>query len=365
MTERRAPEAPPAAGAPPGGGPLTYAAAGVDRERHYDLVRRLAAHTARTSRPGVLGGIGGFGGLFALDLNNYPDPILVSGTDGVGTKLKVALLTGRHETIGQDLVAMSVNDILTSGAEPLFFLDYIGTAQKDPAVLEQVVRGIADGCLLAGCALVGGETAELPGMYAPGEYDLAGFAVGVVNRDRLITGGTIEPGDALVGLASSGLHSNGYSLARRVLLKPDGGRLDPDERPPELEGRSVADELLLPTRIYCKSFLALRGRVTIRGAAHITGGGFHENVPRMLPAGVRAIIRRDAWPLPPVFSLIARLGPVEQQEMESTFNMGIGMLLCVPPAEADEAVRAARALGEQAWLIGEVAGGETGVEVVG
>lgn len=343
---------------------LTYADAGVNRDRHYDLVKRIAMHTARTRREGVFGDIGGFGGLFAIDLKRYPDPILVSGTDGVGTKLKVAFLTGRHETIGQDLVAMSVNDILTSGAEPLFFLDYIGTGQKDLAVLEQVVRGVADGCLLAGCALVGGETAELPGMYAPGEYDMAGFAVGVVNRDRIITGGDIKPGNALVGIGSSGLHSNGFSLARRVLSKLDGGRYDLGEQPAELGGKSVADELLTPTRIYCKHFLSLRERVVIHGAANITGGGFHENVPRMLPSGSRAVIRRGTWPVPPVFDLIARYGPVSQDEMEATFNMGIGMVLCVSAGEADAAVREARALGEQAWVIGEVVGGETGVEVV-
>lgn len=343
---------------------LTYADAGVNRDRHYELVKRIAGHTARTARAGVLGDIGGFGGLFAIDLKKYPDPILVSGTDGVGTKLKVAFLTGRHDTIGQDLVAMCVNDILTSGAEPLFFLDYIGTAQKDLAVLEQVVRGVADGCLLAGCALVGGETAELPGMYAPGEYDMAGFAVGVVNRDRIITGHSIKPGHVLVGLASSGLHSNGYSLARRVLSKPDGGALDLDARPEELDGKTVADELLTPTRIYCKNFLALREKVTIDGASNITGGGFTENVPRMLPGGCRAVIRRGSWPVPGVFDLIARLGPVESLEMESTFNMGIGLILAVPADQADKTVQEAVALGEQAWVIGEVLAGETGVEVV-
>lgn len=343
---------------------LTYADAGVNRDRHYELIKRIGSHTVRTNRAGVLGGIGGFGGLFAIDLKKYPDPILVSGTDGVGTKLKLAFATGRHDTIGQDLVAMCVNDILTSGAEPLFFLDYIGTAQKDLVVLEQVVKGVADGCLLAGCALVGGETAELPGMYAPGEYDMAGFSVGVVNRDQIITGGNIKPGDVLVGLASSGLHSNGYSLARRVLVKENGGKFEVNDRPDELGGKSVADELLTPTRIYCKNFLALRERITINGASNITGGGFHENVPRMLPTGARAIIRRGTWPVLPVFELISRLGPVDQAEMESTFNMGVGMILCVPAAEADATVREAQALGEQAWIIGEIVAGETGVEVI-
>ncbi len=344
--------------------PLTYADTGVNRDRHYELVKRIAAHTARTARPGMLTNIGAFGGLFAPDLKKYPDPVLVSGTDGVGTKLKLAFLSGRHDTVGQDLVAMCVNDILCQGAEPLFFLDYIGTGQKDLAVLEQVVKGIADGCLLAGCALIGGETAELPGMYAPGEYDMAGFAVGIVNRDRILTGEKVAPGDKLVGLASSGLHSNGYSLARRVLLKPDGGAFDPQDRPEELGGQTVIEAMLTPTRIYAKSFLALYERLEIHGAANITGGGLHENIPRMLHDGVRAVVRWGSWPVPPIFSLIERLGPVEPREMEATFNMGLGMVLAVPAAEAEAVVAAARELGEQAWVVGEIAEGEPGVEVV-
>jgi phosphoribosylformylglycinamidine cyclo-ligase len=288
----------------------------------------------------------------------------VSGTDGVGTKLKLAFLSGRHDTVGQDLVAMCVNDILCQGAEPLFFLDYIGIAQKDLAVLEQVVKGIADGCLLAGCALIGGETAELPGMYAPGEYDMAGFAVGIVNRDRILTGEKVAVGDVLVGLASSGLHSNGYSLARKVLLKVDGGAFDLSDRPEELGGQTVLEAMLTPTRIYAKSFLALYERFEIHGAANITGGGFHENIPRMLRDGLRAVIRRGSWPVPPIFGLIERLGPVEPREMESTFNLGIGMVLAVPKGEAEAVVAGARELGEQAWIIGEVVAGEKGVDVL-
>jgi len=334
---------------------LTYADAGVDRERHYRLVERIAAHSARTlGRPGTLTGIGGFGGLFAPDLTKYPDPVLVSGTDGVGTKLKLAFLTGRHDTVGIDLVAMSVNDILCQGAEPLFFLDYIGTGRKDPAVLEQVVKGIADGCLEAGCALIGGETAELPSLYAPGEYDLAGFAVGIVNRDRLITGGRVAPGDRLVALASSGLHSNGYSLARRVLLKVDGGAFALDERPPELGGQTVAEAMLTPTRIYARTVLALLQRFDVRGIANITGGGLHENIPRMLPAGCRAVLHRSTWEVPPIFRLIQRLGPVEQAEMEATFNLGIGMVMAVPADQAEAVAAEARELGETAWVVGEV-----------
>lgn len=343
---------------------LTYQDAGVNRERHYELVRRIAQHTARTARQGVLGNIGAFGGFFQPDLQRYPDPVLVSGTDGVGTKLKLAFLSGRHDTVGQDLVAMCVNDILCQGAEPLFFLDYIGTGEKDLAVLEQVVKGIADGCVLAGCALVGGETAELPGMYPPGEYDLAGFAVGIVNRDRVITGERVQPGDRLVALGSSGLHSNGYSLARRILLQCDGGAFALDERPAELGGATVLDAMLTPTRIYARSMLALKEQFDIHGAAHITGGGFHENIPRMLPEGCRAVLRYGTWPVPPIFDMLQRLGPVEPHEMESTFNLGLGLVLAVAPEQAEAVVAAARSLGEQAWVVGEVVAGAPGVEVI-
>lgn len=344
--------------------PLTYADTGVNRERHYELVKRIGEHTGRTARPGMLANIGAFGGFFAPDLTKYPDPVLVSGTDGVGTKLKLAFLSGKHDTVGQDLVAMCVNDILCQGAEPLFFLDYIGIAEKNLEVLEQVVKGIADGCLAAGCALVGGETAELPGMYAPGEYDMAGFAVGIVNRDRILTGEKVQPGDVLVGLGASGLHSNGYSLARRVLLAVDGGAFAADERPPELGGASVIEAMMTPTRIYARSFMALYERFDLHGAANITGGGFHENIPRMLHDGVRAVVRWGTWKVPGVFELIQRLGPVEAHEMESTFNLGIGMVLAVDAADAEAVVAAARELGEQAWIIGGIAAGEPGVEVV-
>lgn len=344
--------------------PLTYADTGVNRERHYELVKRIGEHTGRTARAGMLANIGAFGGFFAPDLKKYPEPVLVSGTDGVGTKLKLAFLSGKHDTVGQDLVAMCVNDILCQGAEPLFFLDYIGIAEKNLEVLEQVVKGIADGCLLAGCALVGGETAELPGMYAPGEYDMAGFAVGIVNRDRILTGEKVQPGDKLVALGSSGLHSNGYSLARRVLLKGDGGAFEPGDRPEELGGVTVIEAMMTPTRIYAKSFLSLYERFEIHGAANITGGGFHENIPRMLRDGVRAVVRWGAWPVQPLFELIERMGPVEPAEMESTFNLGVGMVLAVPADQAEAVVAAARELGEQAWTIGEIVAGEPGVEVI-
>jgi len=344
--------------------PVTYADTGVNRDRHYELVKRISEHTARTARSGMLSNIGAFGGFFAPDLKKYPDPVLVSGTDGVGTKLKLAFLSGRHDTVGQDLVAMCVNDILCQGAEPLFFLDYIGTAQKDLEVLEQVVRGVADGCLLAGCALIGGETAELPGMYAPGEYDMAGFAVGIVNRDRILTGERIAVGDKLVAIGSSGLHSNGYSLARRVLLKVDGGAFDLEDRPDELGGSSVIDVMLTPTRIYAKAMLSLLERFEIHGAANITGGGFHENIPRMLRKGARAQLIYGSWTIPPIFALMETLGPVDPTEMDSTFNMGIGMVLAVPTAQADAVVDAARELGEQAWVVGQIIAGDLGVEVI-
>jgi phosphoribosylformylglycinamidine cyclo-ligase len=344
--------------------PLTYADTGVDRDRHYQLVKRIGEHTGRTARAGMLANIGAFGGYFAPDLTKYPNPVLVSGTDGVGTKLKLAFQSGKHDTVGQDLVAMCVNDILCQGAEPLFFLDYIGIAEKNLDVLEQVVKGVADGCLLAGCALVGGETAELPGMYAPGEYDMAGFAVGIVNRDRILTGDLVAPGDKLVALGASGLHSNGFSLARRVLLKSDGGAFDPTDRPAELGGQTVIEAMMVPTRIYVKSFLALYAQFAIHGAANITGGGFHENIPRMLKDGVAAVIHHGAWPMPPLFDLIAKLGPVEPTEMESTFNMGVGMVLAVPVDQADALVAVARELGEQAWVIGEIREGEPSVVVL-
>lgn len=344
--------------------PLTYADTGVNRERHYELVRRISEHTGRTARAGMLSNIGAFGGFFAPDLKKYPDPVLVSGTDGVGTKLRLAFLSGRHDTVGQDLVAMCVNDILCQGAEPLFFLDYIGTARKDLVVLEQVVKGVADGCLLAGCALIGGETAELPGMYAPGEYDMAGFAVGIVNRDQILTGERVAVGDKLVALASSGLHSNGYSLARRALLKVDGGAYELDDTPAELGGASIIDAMLTPTRIYARSMMSLLERFEVHGAANITGGGLHENIPRMLHAGVKARVQYGTWSVPPIFTLMERLGPIEPQEMESTFNLGIGMVLAVPAAQAEAVAAAARELGEQAWVIGEMIAGDPLVEVV-
>ena len=341
----------------------TYRDAGVDideGDRLVDLIKPLARPTMR---PEVLAGIGGFGGLFALDVKKYRDPVLVSGTDGVGTKLKLAFLTGRHDTVGIDLVAMSVNDVAVTGAEPLFFLDYFATGKLRAEEAAQVVKGIAEGCRQAGCALIGGETAELPGFYADGEYDLAGFAVGVVERDRILDGRAVRPGDALLGVASTGLHSNGYSLARKVLLE----RHALSDRPPELAGRTVGEALLEPTRIYARDLLALLEKVPVHAVAHITGGGLPGNAPRNLPDGTRAVIREGSWPVPPIFGLIEREGAVPRDEMFRTFNMGLGLVIALPAADAG----AARALladrGLQSWLVGTVepGSGEATCEVVG
>lgn len=323
-----------------------YKRAGVDIEAGNEAVARMRAHIARTRRPEVLGEIGGFGGLFAL--KEYRQPILVSATDGVGTKLKVAFLLDRHDTIGIDCVAMCVNDIVVQGAEPLFFLDYLATGKLSPAQAEEVVKGIAEGCVQAGCALIGGETAEMPGMYAKGEYDIAGFCVGVVEKNKLITGENIQAGDVLLGLASSGLHSNGYSLARKVLLD---GQND----------RELAETLLTPTRIYVKTVLAIHQSFTLKGAAHITGGGFIENIPRVLPEGCTAIIRRQAWDVPEIFRLIAEKGKIEEEEMYHTFNMGIGMVLIVPRDEAGAICQFASKMGETVYPIGEIQEGKRGV----
>ena len=338
---------------------LTYREAGVDIEAGDEAVRRIAPLARATHRPEVLGGIGGFAGFVRVPAG-YREPVLVSSTDGVGTKLKVAFLADRHDTVGVDLVAMSVNDVLAHGAEPLYFLDYIGTAHLDPARIETLVRGVADGCRDAGCALIGGETAELPGLYAPGEYDLAGFAVGVVERERIVDGRGVRPGDVVLGLASSGLHSNGYSLARRIVF--DVLRLKIDSPFPGTP-RTVADELLTPTRIYVRAVLALLREVEVGGMAHITGGGVTGNLPRALPEGCRAVIRRGAWSVPSVFPTLAEAGGVAEAEMFATFNMGIGYALIVRAGDAERARRALVAAGETALAIGEVVAGARGVEL--
>ena len=314
--------------------PTAYENAGVSVEAGYEVVNRIKSHVARTARPGA-GGIGGFGGLFDLSTLGYREPVLISGTDGVGTKLMVAKMMDRHDTIGQDCVAMCVNDILAQGAEPLFFLDYIACGRNDPALLEQVVKGVADGCVQAGAALVGGETAEMPDMYAPDEYDLAGFAVGVAEKSRIIDGSTIAEGDVLIGLPSSGIHSNGYSLVRKILFKDN--HLSVDDRPEELGGETLGEEILKPTRIYAKALKPLfAGDHLLHGVAHITGGAFVEKVPRIIPEGLAASFDISSWDVPPIFRMLERLGDVDHKEMYNIFNMGIGLVLVVDPAKAAE-----------------------------
>lgn len=319
-----------------------YKQAGVDIDAGNETVERIRAHVKRTYRPEVLGDIGGFGGAFAL--GKYENPILVSATDGVGTKLKLAFATDLHDSIGIDCVAMCVNDLVVQGAEPLFFLDYLATGKLHPAQAEAVVKGIADGCVDAGCSLIGGETAEMPGMYAKGEYDIAGFCVGVVERDQLIDGSTIQIGDVLIGLASHGLHSNGFSLARHVLFA-DGMNLE------------LAKELLTPTRIYVKTLLSLMKEFTVKGAAHITGGGLIENVPRMLPNGLTAEVDFVTWDVPEIFNRIQQHGNISDEDMFRTFNMGIGMVICVPKEQAGQVMERASELGESVKRIGEIVAG--------
>lgn len=330
---------------------ITYADAGVDIERGAALVERIKPAVKRTRRSGVASELGGFGGLFALAECGYTDPILVSATDGVGTKLKLAIETGRHATIGIDLVAMCVNDIIVQGAEPLFFLDYFATARLDVDTAETIINGIARGCEIAGCALLGGETAEMPDMYHGDDYDLAGFAVGAVERANVIDGSRIVAGDVLLGLASSGLHSNGYSLVRRILADNPGAR---DE---SIGGRALDDVLLEPTRIYVKPLLEVIAPFEIHGLAHITGGGLTENLPRVLPHGLIAELDLAAWTCPPIFAWLAERGPVVPAELLKTFNCGIGMVVVVPAAAAESIAAALRAAGEQVSVIGSISAG--------
>jgi phosphoribosylformylglycinamidine cyclo-ligase len=339
----------------------TYRDAGVDIDAGNRFVRMIRPLVKGTFRPEVLTDIGGFGGLFALQSGKYRQPVLVSSTDGVGTKLKLAFLLDRHDTVGIDLVAMCVNDIVVQGAEPLFFLDYFATGRLAPEKAVEVVRGIAEGCRQAGCALIGGETAEMPGFYGEGEYDLAGFTVGVVDQDRIIDGATITAGDRVIGIASSGLHSNGYSLARKVLFERMG--LSVDARLPEFD-RPLGEVLLTPTRIYVQTILNLLTDFRIKGMAHITGGGLLENVPRVLPRGCRAVIQQNSWPKPPIFDILREGGGIEPTEMYRTFNYGIGMVLIVPEQEASDVLERLERLGEPAFQIGEIRGCEEGQEEV-
>jgi phosphoribosylformylglycinamidine cyclo-ligase len=340
---------------------MTYAAAGVSIKAGEELVRRIGPIAARTKMPGLLAGVGGFSALFDLKSRRYRQPVLVSSTDGVGTKLKIAFATGIHDTVGIDLVAMSVNDILTQGAEPLFFLDYFVCGKLDVEIAEAVVRGIAQGCRQSGCVLIGGETAEHPGDFPDGEYDLAGFVVGAVERKNISKPNAIVEGDVLIGLPSSGLHSNGYSLARKILLSR--GRLKLTQRLAEL-GRTLGEELLEPTRIYATTVGRLLRKWPIKGAAHITGGGIVGNLPRVLPRGVRAVIQRDSWPVPPIFGMIKKIGAVSPDEMDRTFNNGLGMILVVGKKNVNGATRSLTQSGEKYFVIGEVLRGERGVEIV-
>ena len=336
-----------------------YRRAGVDLKAGYAAVSRIKRQAERTRRPGAMGSLGGFGGLFDLAALGLKDPVLVSGTDGVGTKILVAKMADKHDTIGIDCVAMCVNDIVVQGAQPLFFLDYIACGKTDPERIEAIVQGIAEGCVQAGCALIGGETAEMPGLYGADEYDLAGFAVGACEKSELLDGSAIQAGDVLVGLASSGLHSNGFSLVRRILFAQ--AKLHTSDFIEEL-GCTIGEELLRPTRIYVKPILKALKQFKLKGMAHITGGGFLENIPRMLPPGLGAVIEEGNWEVPPIFPFLESLGRVERLEMYNVFNMGIGLVIAVDEELAGDVLRCFTELGERAYAIGRVVEGE-GVQI--
>ncbi len=338
---------------------IDYKSAGVDVEAGYEAVKLMRGDVKKTFRPEVLTDIGGFGGLFALDKSKYEEPVLVSGTDGVGTKLKIAFLMDKHDTIGIDAVAMCVNDIVCGGAEPLFFLDYIALGKNRPEKVAQIVKGVADGCVMSGCSLVGGETAEMPGFYPENEYDVAGFAVGIVDKKKIIDGKSIKEGDVLIGLPSSGIHSNGYSLVRK-LLNPTHEKLK--EHIQSL-GITLGEELIKPTRIYVKTILDLKEKFRIKGISHITGGGFIENIPRMIPEGLRVKIQLGSWPVLPIFTLLEQLGDISVKSIYNTFNMGIGMIMAVDPETSQDIVNYLKAKGEAAYIIGEVTKGEAGVDL--
>lgn len=335
----------------------SYAAAGVDVTAGYQSVELIKSHVKRTAIPGVMGGIGGFGGMFELPMGDYKNPVLVSGTDGVGTKLKIAFLMNKHDTIGIDCVAMCANDVACSGAKPLFFLDYIACGKNYPEKIASIVSGIAEGCVQAGCALVGGETAEMPGFYPVDEYDVAGFCVGIGEKDKLVSGKNLKAGNVLIGVSSSGVHSNGFSLVRKVFNITE-------ERMkvyvPEL-AKTLGEELLTPTKIYVKPLLALMEKVTVNAISHITGGGFYENIPRMLPDGYTAYIEKDKCFNRPIFDLIAREGNIPERDMYNTFNMGTGLVLAVDAEKADEAVEILRSCGEEAEIIGEIKAEDKGI----
>lgn len=340
---------------------MDYKNAGVDIEAGYKSVELMKKYVKETMRPEVLGGLGGFSGAFSLErFMGMEKPTLVSGTDGVGTKLKLAFLMDRHDTVGIDCVAMCVNDIACAGGEPLFFLDYIACGKNYPEKIASIVKGVADGCKQAGAALIGGETAEMPGFYPEDEYDLAGFAVGIVDEKKMITGADLKPGDVLIGLASSGVHSNGFSLVRKVF---EMTKESLDTYYEEL-GTTLGEALLAPTKIYVKALRTVKeAGVDIKACSHITGGGFYENIPRMLPDGVKAVVEKDSYEIPAIFRLLAKTGNIEEKMMYNTYNMGIGMVLAVDPADADKAMEAARAAGETPYVIGRIEAGEKGVEL--
>ena len=342
---------------------MDYKKAGVDIEAGYKAVELMGKYVKETTRPEVLGGIGGFSGAFSMTaFKGMEEPTLLSGTDGVGTKLKLAFLMDKHDTVGIDCVAMCVNDVACAGGEPLFFLDDIACGKNVPEKIAQIVKGVAEGCLQAGAALIGGETAEMPGFYPEDEYDLAGFAVGIADKKNLIAGEKLAAGDILIGIASSGVHSNGFSLVRKVFEKEltrEGLNVYVDSL-----GTTLGEALLAPTKIYVKALRAVKeAGVEIKGCSHITGGGFYENVPRMLKDGVRAEIHKDSYPVPPIFRLLAEKGEIEETMMYNTFNMGLGMVIAVDPSAADAALEALKAAGEQAWVVGAIKAGEKGVDV--
>ncbi|MEQ8152916.1 MAG: phosphoribosylformylglycinamidine cyclo-ligase [Smithellaceae bacterium] len=332
-------------------GESTYKDSGVDIDKANDFVERIKPLIKTTARKEVISGIGGFGGLFRFDYSKFKSPILVSSTDGVGTKLKIAHLMDKHDTIGIDLVAMSVNDVVVQGAEPLFFLDYLATGKIEVEKSVKIVEGVVAGCKQAGCTLIGGETAEMPGFYKDGEYDLAGFCVGVVDSEKLIDGSTISVNDRIIGVASSGLHSNGFSLARKILL--DDAKLQVTDRVSGL-AKTIGEELLEPTRIYVKPILNLLKNFNVKGLVHITGGGFYDNIPRIIPQSCRCIISGNSWEIPPVFQVMKEIGKVDEKEMFRVFNMGIGMMIVVPEKESEEVAHRLEVLGEKAYIIGTV-----------
>ncbi len=338
---------------------MDYKNAGVDIEAGYRSVELMKKHVKETMRPEVLGGLGGFSGAFSMSaFKDMEKPTLVSGTDGVGTKLKLAFILDKHNTVGIDCVAMCVNDIACAGGEPLFFLDYIACGKNEPEKIADIVSGVAEGCKQAGAALIGGETAEMPGFYPIDEYDLAGFAVGVVDEKDLITGANIKPGDVLVGMASSGVHSNGFSLVRKVFSMTEENL----NTYYDCLGKTLGEALIAPTKIYVKALKAVKeAGVTIKGCSHITGGGFYENIPRMLPDGIRAVVEKDSYPIPPIFTMLQKDGDIAEEMMYNTYNMGLGMILALDPADVDKAMAAMKEAGEEAYIVGKVEAGEKGV----